>query len=752
MSLNIRKIMKFMVIALILCPFLYIVFIYWETYDILKQEMLFKPSLSSRLYDVNGDLFAELYDEKRLYIPIDKISPSLKTAIMAAEDSDFYMHKGFNVTSMIRALIVDIFSGEIKQGGSTITQQLAKQLYTGSEKTIRRKIAELFIARELEQRYNKDRIFEMYCNQIYFGHGVYGVQSAARFFFDTDAALVGPIESAILASLPSAPSRYSPRREPREAMRRSRNVLSAMISNGTINGDIAMKAYETFWKNYIDELYLHFPTASVRDVGIDKAPYFTEYVRQNLIKQYGEDVVYKGGLIVHTTLDMRQQTIAQNLITESVQKQNKIAVWRNQRAMQNLMLLGKERYKSFDLASYKEFQENVVDESLLMSYLFGADYEAGLFEEMNRHQRNLLHASLVEGALVAIDVDSGGITAMVGGSSFSSENQLNRTYQSFRQPASAFKPFVYGAAIEAKRITPATEFFDLPPTLQKTRPGWQPANYGNSFQGRILARRALAQSVNTVSVMIYDKVGGGQIASFASRMTGAPRQRFIQDPSLAIGTSEVSPLEMATGFAVFASGGYEVSPFAIIAVYDSDKKLVYKNPEIEKKKILSNETTYIMHSMLKDVVDSGTATYAIRGNSRLYYAAAGKTGTNSQFRDSWFVGYTPDLSVAVWFGCNSQYFTLGWGQSGSVVAAPVWGNFMNKVYEFRKRKAFSAIVPGNIVRADVCSRTGFLPANGCPAIREVFISGTIPTEVCNGDHTVMPDLIIKNENLVDDND
>lgn len=735
---NIRKLIKVILILLILCPFVYVAIIYWETYDILEQEMLFKPSLSSRVYDINGELIAEFYDEKRLYIAFDDISPFLKKAILAAEDSSFYNHRGFDISSIIRALFVDIFSGGIKQGGSTITQQLAKQLYAGGEKTFRRKIVELFIARELESRYSKDQIFEMYCNQIYFGHGLYGVKSAARFFFNSDAGQLGLIESAILASLPSAPNRYSPIKAPKEAMRRSLDVLSAMIVNGMVNGETVMTAYDIFWRNYIDGLHQHFPTANVRDIGTSKAPYFTEYIRQILVKNYGEEAVYRGGLIIHTTLDMRQQAIAQKLVSEAVLKQRKLSDYRNRKAIRNLELLGMQSYKKFDFRTYQRFQEDLIDEVLLMSHLFGIDYGADLFEEMNLNLASLRHSAQVEGALVAIDVENGGITAMVGGAGFTHNNQLNRAYQTFRQPASAFKPFVYGAALEAKKITPASEFIDSPTAFDETRRSWQPSNYGNQFQGRVLARRALAQSLNTVSVMIYDKVGGGRIASFASKMTGAPRERFVLDPTLALGTSEVSPLEMAAGFAVFASGGYRVTPFAVSAVYDSGKRLVYKYPEPEKKKIISSATAYIMNSMLMDVVDRGTAYSAIRKHSGLRLAAAGKTGTNSQFRDAWFVGYTPDLSVAVWFGCNSPHYTLGGGQSGSVAAAPVWAGFVKQVYEGRKSQRFPSRAPNGIVGARVCAKTGFLPESDCPVIREIFISGTVPSTACDGNHESMP--------------
>ncbi len=742
----IKKILKAAFFLILTVPFLYVVSIYRETYDIIKARMEFKPALSSRLYDRNGKLIAELYDEKRLFISFDRISPDLKNAVLAAEDRDFYMHRGFDPASMVRAFLVDVFHAGAKQGGSTLTQQLAKQLYTKSQKTIHRKIAELFIAMELERQYTKDQIFEMYCNQIYLGHGLYGVQSASLFFFHKGADEIGPGEASVLASLPAAPGRYSPLKDPAASMTRSRAVLSAMTEEGMIDGDEARKEYRLFWEEYIKELSSRFPTENIREVEGNRAPYFTEYVRQFLIKRFGEECVYRQGLVVQTTLDLRHQKTAEKLISEAAEKQNRIAYYKNTAAIKGLDRIGAREFHRLSISRYRYLRDEIADELTMAGILFGFDRETDFCEKITGRFQEIKRRSRAEGALVSLDVKTGGITAMVGGSRFSVEDQVNRACQSFRQPGSAFKAFVYGAAIGKCSITPATPFIDLPLVFHDGDKSWSPANYSRNFCGLILARQALASSVNTVSVMIYDDTGGSAIAKFASKMTGVPEKRFVQDPTLALGSSELSPLEMASGFSVYAADGIRRPPFAVLSVKDSEGNEIYRyDIEKEEKKVLSRETSAVMNSMLKTVMTSGTASGAME-KAGFSYSAAGKTGTSSKFRDAWFTGYTKDICATVWLGCNSQTFSLGDNQDGGRTAAPIWASYMKTVCALNEPGKLNDSAPG-LIHADICPVTGLLAGENCRKVNEIFMSGTVPSEFCDGIHQpVDPSFMLEKRN------
>lgn len=699
---------------------------------------MFKPYLSTRLYDISGELISELYDEKRQYTSFDQISPNIIRAFIAAEDTDFYTHRGFDAFAMFRAFVIDVASGSVKQGGSTITQQLAKQLYTGSNRTLYRKVSEFFIAKELERRYNKNQIMEMYCNQVYFGHGLYGVQAASRFFFAKESAELSPCEAAVLAGIPSAPSKNSPLKNPKAAMERSRRVISAMVRQGMLSGNDAIASYAQFWDNYADKLHERFPTATAHD-DADKAPYFTEYVRQLLIKQYGESAVYRGGLTVYTTLDLKQQQTAQKLLAKAAERQNRIASYHNAMAMSKLNREAASAYKMFSHDEYGLFKDTIADEASLLAELLNANDAAMPLAELAGRYEIFSSEAQVETALAAVDTATGGIRAIVGGSGWTQQNQLNRAWQSYRQPGSAFKVFVYGAGIEAKKITAASQYLDMPVTFYNGKGAkekiWEPTNYGATFLGPVLARRALALSVNTVPVLIYDDIGGRRVRAFAAKMLNIPEKRFAKDPTIALGSSEISPLEMAAGFVPFATGGIRREPFAVLTIYDSTQKVLYRRKADEgQTQVMSAEAAYVMNSMLGDVITRGTASSAkAYGFNK---PAIGKTGTSSKFRDAWFVGAIPELSVAVWVGCNSQKFGLGEGQTGAVAALPVWIEFMKEVCKHSKVGGFPK-QPETLQRAKICRKTGMLASMRCPQLNEIFIAGTVPTETCNGEHYEM---------------
>lgn len=733
--------------ALVLVPFTLVISAYTRSHMIISEGFRYEPGVSTKIYDINNELISELFEENRTMTEPGSIPAVVTGAFLCAEDRNFFFHPGFDLAGIARALIVDLFSGELRQGGSTITQQLVKQLYTKGEKTIHRKLTEIFLAKELEKRHSKKEILEMYLNQIYFGHGVYGIGSAARFFFNKDLSQVTAVEASLLASIPSAPGRFSPLRNPRAAFEKSRRVLHNMISAGYITRADARDSFNSFWTFYLPEIRTRYSSSGVRDRQWDRAPHFTEYIRRILVERYGEETVYRVGLRIRTTLDLRQQKAAEEALTRGLALQNNSAFHRTRsrfeeidRRIARVQLKGSTAPRDelrTRIGLIRTLREECNDQLQLASMLFGIDEIDRTLDASLAHYERLRRESMVEGALIALDPSTGAITAMVGGSDFNTGNQLNRAVQSVRQPGSAFKAFVYGAGIESGRISAATAFYDVPVLFKGTRSVWKPSNYEKTYKGKVLVRRALAASLNIISVLVVDELDAKTVAEFASRLMGIPESRFAIDPTLSLGTSEVSPLEMARGISVYANGGRRIQPHAILSIADRKGKTVYSGVGTAgDDRVITRETAFIMTSLLRSVVDQGTATGAIRGAAGFYLPAAGKTGTTTRFKDAWFVGYTPDLAAAVWMGCDSPAFSLGAGSSAAAVAAPVWGEFMRAVYTFRKPGRFPDKPPG-IISLGVCVKTGKLPIRGCPVQREYFIKGTEPKEQCNSEHDEM---------------
>lgn len=744
-----RNIIIYSVLAvLILLPFFYIVYAYNISYNLFRNSGNLRQPLATVILDRNGQPVTRLYEEYRNYVRIEDIPETVIKAFLAAEDSSFYMHTGFDLAGITRALFTDILSGELKQGGSTITQQLAKQIFAGKEKSIRRKVVELFLAREFEKNFSKDKILEMYLNQIYLGHGVYGVSAAAEFYFQKALSGIDIVEAALIAGIPSAPEKFSPLKNPVSAHDRSLGILFNLISSGYLDKKTATEKFNSFWDRFSERIKTDFPEAGIRKEESRNAQWFTEHIRRELIAMYGEDTVYRGGLKVYTTLDPSYQKAAEEILEKSLEQQNVYALSRNRieiQKIENELAEKASGYIKTESGSKKDYAKQTVkfnrelfssitDELVLVSIISGTDIPASVMVKHITAHDSLLRKSKAEGALVAIDPQSGEILAIVGGSNFSSVNQLNRAIQSRRQPGSAFKAFVYGAAIEGKNISAATPFFDSPLIYGGGKKSWTPSNYDKDYSGRVLARRALSMSLNIISAKIYDVAGGDRIAKYASKLTGVEYARFQLDPTLSLGTTELTPLEMAKGFAVYANGGISVPVISIIKIEDRRGKVIFEASQKSKPvRVISEQVAFIMTSMMRDVVDSGTASYAVKRAAGFRLPAAGKTGTNTEFRDAWFIGYTPDLVAAVWVGCESPQYSLGYGQSGAAVSAPIWGMFMNEVYKTRPRKNFPG-KPAGVSVVKICSVTGSVADKGCPAKSEFFIPGTEPSSKCDGLH------------------
>lgn len=561
-----------------------------QTMPNLSQEM--RPAASSQFFDIRGKLITTTQSvENRLPVSIKKVPKNLQNAFVAAEDARFYQHIGIDPRGILRAVWTNITNRGVTEGGSTITQQLAKNALLTQERTLKRKFQEAVLAIQIERQYSKREILEMYLNQIYFGQGAYGVQSAAMTYFGKNVEDLNLAECALLAGIPKSPNYYSPYNNIKAAKERQSTVLDQMVRYGYISQTTANNAKKT-------KLNLSSGQSQYKSTS-----YFIDYVTQLLINTYGADAVYKDGLKIYTTLDLDMQKAAEQAM--------------------------------------KELPTTHTDK--------------------NKNKQP-------QGALVAIDPRTGFIKAMIGGRG---TDQFNRAVLAERQPGSAFKPFVYLAALESG-MTPATILEDSPITYKD----WSPQNYDNKFRGKVSLRTALEHSLNVIAVKITQKIGPDKPLYYAQQMgiSSLVLRGNVNDRNLAMSlgglTKGITPLEMASAYGVLANRGVLAKPFAIIKVVDRSGKILENN--VPREKVAINERTgYVLVDMMRGVITKGTG-----GNANINRPAAGKTGTTSDYKDAWFVGFTPDLSTAVWIG-NDNGDSLD-EITGGAEPAIIWRIFMQK--------------------------------------------------------------------------
>jgi penicillin-binding protein 1A len=717
-----------------------------------KSLSSFKPNVTTKIYDKNGILISELFSQKREVVSYKKMPKHLTQALIAIEDNEFYEHPGINVKGITRAFFVNILAGRIRQGGSTITQQLAKILLTSRKRNIIRKAKEAVIALMIEANYSKDEIMELYLNQIFLGHGTYGVQAASKYYFGKNVWDLSIAESAILASLPSAPNRFSPIRHPKRSMTRHKIVLAKMVEMGFITIPQAEEAYSQFWPEYLEHISHISPTMTTWSNRIDRAPWFTEFIRRKLIKKYGRETVYEKGLLVYTTLDVQKQEAGQKALFEALKKQTV----KSSRLIFNNEDLFAKRFSQevellsylFDLSSFTRtgsrqnekisnyVRNNVVEELEGLSYIAGIAPVNSFIDRFKKSYSDDRELQQVEGAIITLNHQTGGIEAMIGGSHFSSINQLNRVVQMRRQPGSSIKPLLYASAFNNKSMTPATTLLDSPAVYLDHEGGeWLPENYEGEYYGMVRLRKALAMSINVISIRIAEKLGVDYVKNFYQRMLDIPHERIPRNYSIALGSVEVSPLELVRAYSIIANGGKDVIPYSIRYIKNREGKII-ENREKEvaailKKKakdgtlyVIKPETAQLMVSMLRTVMSGGTGARARPGRP-----AGGKTGTTNNWKDAWFVGFTPRYATALWMGYDKLGLSLGIGQSAGVIAAPVWGEYM------RNALKGTSVIPfppySKLIQQEVCSRTGLLPSPECQdKMMEYFIPGTVPVKMC----------------------
>ncbi len=732
----------------------------------------YHPSIITMVYSDDNRKIAEFYKERRIVVPLDQIPVQLQQAFISAEDARFYKHGGIDLFSIIRAFLKNLEAGTIVQGGSTITQQVTKSFLLTPERSYERKIKEAILAYRIDKVFTKEEVLYLYLNQIYLGHGAYGVEAAAENYFGKSVNELTLAECAILAGLPQAPSRYSPFRFPERAKQRQIYVLNRMLEEGFISNTEVTVA--------IDEKMDIKPR---RNWYIEKVPIYTEHIRRYVEKKYGRDALYSQGLKIYAAVNIEMQKTARLEIEKGLRDLDRRYGYRGPEKH-----LEPEEIEAFNdkiRASLKE--KPLVEGTSTQGVVIHINDKKGIttvqigdergtipiknmrwarkpnpnltsrqapvrkisqvlktgdviFVRVNEKQKNnkKWHLSLdqvpdAQSALLCIEAETGLVKVMVGGRDFK-ESQFNRAIQSRRQPGSAFKPIIYSAALD-KGFTPATEIIDSPIIFKDEANDftWKPKNYGKKFYGPTLFREAITKSRNVVTIKILQEIGIGYAIDYAEKL--GIKSELSNDLSIALGSSGVSLLELVNAYAVFANQGYLVEPAFITKIEDRYGNILEEmNPS--RKKVIDKSTAYIMTSLLEGVVKEGTG----RRVKALKRPVAGKTGTTNDLQDAWFVGYTPRFISVVWVGYDNGH-PLGKGETGSRTASPIWLGFMDTILKGKPEKEFQ--VPDGVVFAKIDAETGLLPIpESKKTIFECFKEGTVPTE-----YTKSPDTVVDAESF-----
>lgn len=723
-------------------------------------EMLktYQPSLITKVYTDRGELLTEFFVEKRILVPLSQIPPALKAATIAVEDARFYEHTGIDIWGILRAAWMNLQAGEVVQGGSTITQQLTKTLLLSPQRTMERKIQEAILAQKIEHTLSKDEILELYLNQIYYGHGAYGVEAAANTYFGKHVTDLTLAEAATLAGLPRAPANYSPYLAPQKALQRRQHVLHRMVENNFITPEEAEQAAA-------EPLQLR-----VRQEKAVEAPYFVEQVRQYVEERYSSTDLYRGGLRIYTTLNREFQRFAEEAIRKGVIALDKRRGYRG--PLSHISSLPTIDWQQIEALPWPAGLEQPQREGQIlkgvvtkiakdtvrvrlpgemegmiplkeMAWAAKPNPQAdGLYRRISRPDQaltvgdvvavsilklpekpdepfllSLEQEPIVQGALVCLEVSTGAVKALVGGYDFG-KSQFNRAVQAVRQPGSAFKPLIYATAL-TKGFTPASIIVDAPFAISD-RPGniWKPMNFDRQFHGPTTLRTGLTHSRNIVAIKLLQAIGPQSVIELAQQL--GIQSSLYPSLALALGSSGVTPLELTTAYNVFANRGVRMEPFLIRKITDRYGNVLEETRPIGEP-VLSPQVAYLMTSMLQSVVQSGTGQRV----KALQRPVAGKTGTTNDFIDAWFVGYTPSYTTGVWVGLDNVE-SLGNKETGSRAAIPIWLEFMQQALEGKPAEEFEKPAEGLVtVRIDPETGLQALPEEE-NAITEIFLTGTEP--------------------------
>jgi penicillin-binding protein 1A len=712
----------------------------------------YRPAVASQVFAANGELVGEFFLEKRYLVPLDRIPPVVRQAFIAAEDSNFYSHHGIDFTGILRAFVSNLIAGEVVQGGSTITQQVVKSLLLSPEKSYERKLKEVLLSLRLERHFSKDEILYIYLNQIYLGSGAYGVAAAAQVYFGKDVQDLTLPEAALIAGLPQAPSRTSPIHHPKRARVRELYVLERMQAAGYITDE---------QREVAARIPVHIVVGQRRQ-SYARAPDYVEYVRRQLEDRYGNRAPYELGLRIDTALDLGMQKIAEQSVRDGLKALDRRRGYRGptrtlSKAEAQPFLDQQERTRPkdgypigatvealvvravADHASLRIGSLQAVLPASAMTWARGwtpTRFRPGdvLLVKIEKQTPNGFEVSLdqepeAEAAFLAIDANTGFVRAMVGGYDFS-RSQFNRAVQAYRQPGSAFKPLVYAAAFD-RGLTPASIVIDSPITFDDgSNRIWKPENYEQEFHGPTRLREALVHSMNVVTVKVAQQIGLPYLTSYLPRF-GFDRP-FPRNLSIALGSSEVTLLELVRAYDAFATGGRLYDPIFITRITDAAGNLIEeRRPSSED--VLSPETAYLITSILKSVIERGTG-HRARALAR---PAAGKTGTTNDQMDAWFIGYTPELLAGAWVGFDEKK-SLGKEETGGRAAVPIWLEFMRQATESTPITDFA--IPPGIVFVNIDGKTGLRAGPGDGNVMlECFRRGSEPEQMVQRVHGPPPD-------------
>ncbi len=675
------------------------------------------PPQASKVYDEKGRYYGSIGIQRRFYVPLEKIPPNVINAFIATEDQNFWKHPGVDPISIIRAAIVNYKAGRIVQGGSTITQQLAKNLFLSPQRTVERKIKEILLAIKIERTFPKEKILELYLNQIYLGSGAYGVEAAARTYFGKHVWELNLEEAALLAALPKAPAKYNPFYHPERALKRRNYVLKRMLEEGYISQEEYERA-------------VNAPLKVKKENKYKFSDYFLDMVKEYVFRKYGE-LGYKGNLRIYTTINLDFQRQAQESLKRGLQNLAKnIGIPFLPESEEDM----EKAYKKVlrNLQRGKIYVARIVSyENNIMTVEIHGRKLKGEIKDLNVAGHKYIFVKYLggnrveiipdlEGAVVTIDAKTGEIKAIVGGRSYS-YTQFNRATKAYRQPGSAIKPIIYMGAL-LKGMTQISIIDASPKEYYDPSKGeyWIPKNYDRKTYGRLTLRYALAHSINTAAVNLLDKIGFGIVLDVGKKLGLDNLKPYY---SLALGTVEVTPLELTSAYQVFANIGVKCEPFFIKKIVAPDGKILEENKP-NCREVLPPPETRVLVDMLRAVVLEGTGARAKNINRVI----AGKTGTTNNYQDAWFVGFSPDLVTGVWVGYDVKK-SLGNGMSGSRAALPIWLDYMKHALQYYPNRDFplppeSIIVPINmeeLVRAD----------ETCEGIDMVFVKGTEPPITCS---------------------
>jgi penicillin-binding protein 1A len=746
----------------------------------------YKPPIVTQVLGDDGSLVGEFYLERRTVVPVDKIPRKLIQAFVAAEDSNFFQHKGIDYFGIVRAAVKNVISMRKKEGASTITQQVAKSMLLTSEKSYSRKIKEAILASRMEKKLSKDEILYIYLNQIYLGAGAYGVQLAAETYFGKGVDQLNLAEMTMLAGLPKAPNSYSPIKHMEKAKERQSYVLERMVKEGYITEPEALHA-----KNSVIVI------KPLKKVNSEQSAYMLELIRIQLEQKYGEDRLYKEGLKIYTTMNAEMQKAAYEAVLHGLKEVDKrqgfrgpvkylqesevdafckqvedsvdgptlrqggtylgVAI-RNDAARGEITVRVGERTgtlsrKNMGWAGKVPFSDNYgKPDEKGKGIALGAVIEVSVTTpDVNRSGAVLAldQTPLAQAAIVAIDPRTGGVKALVGGYDFK-KSQFNRAMQAKRNPGSAFKPIIYASALE-KGLTPATIFEDSPVEYDSGKEkAWKPKNYDNIYRGNVTMREALTNSINVVSVKILEQIGVNTAIETAKKMgITSPLDANL---TLALGSSSLTPIELTTAYATIASGGYRPTPYFVTKVTDADGKVLeeIQTPQIP---VFNSSTSVVNLSIpstgllttsppanplapvpvmspetayiMTNLMESVVTSGTGQRARALGRPVAGKTGTTNDMKDAWFIGFVPQLVAGVWVGYDQEK-SLGAGGSGGQAAAPIWTEFMQRALVGVPVENFK--VPNNVTFALIDPRSGRLAREGTEgAVTECFVSGTEPT-------------------------